>query len=216
MGSPLRILTSADESALFSFLMPRLETSLFFISNAQRGGLEDRGEPLQGTYVGYFRDGEITALATHYWNGVVMLQGDVGLEAAAAHAVEVSGRAVTGLIGPLALTARIRSALGWSGKPTRKDDAETLFALDLDELVVPSLLASSGIVLRRATAADVADRLAAWRTDYLVHSLGAQRCSELEKSTREDLSRSASKATVVRGANSRRSRHCQTVAGAPA
>src|SRR5262245_24234624 len=108
MASELRTLGPGDETLLFAFLERHLDTSLFFLSNIERTGLEDGGQPLQGTYVAHLEDGAITAVAGHAWNGNMLLQGDRGLEAAARAAAERSGRDVKGLIGPLALTSRMR------------------------------------------------------------------------------------------------------------
>lgn len=97
----LRKLVPGDEPRLFAFLERHVDTSLFFLSNVERAGLVDRGQPLQATYVAACdATGAITAVAGHAWNGNVMLQGHLGLEAAAERAVAASGRAVRELIGP--------------------------------------------------------------------------------------------------------------------
>ena len=38
-----------------AFLEPRLESSLFLVSNVERAGLVDRGEPFQATYASIFK-----------------------------------------------------------------------------------------------------------------------------------------------------------------
>jgi hypothetical protein len=59
-----RHLGPGDERALFGFLDQHIESSLFLVSNAEAGGLEDVGAPLQGTYVASFEDGGMTGSAT--------------------------------------------------------------------------------------------------------------------------------------------------------
>ncbi|HYO98319.1 MAG TPA: hypothetical protein VER33_27630, partial [Polyangiaceae bacterium] len=83
----VRVLEAGDETVLFRFLERRLESSLFFLSNIEAAGLEDRGEARQATYVAHFLEGEVTAVAAHSWNGLIMVQGDVGLEEAVRAAV---------------------------------------------------------------------------------------------------------------------------------
>src|SRR5688572_11215043 len=100
----LRVLVPGDEARLFEFLEPYVDSSIFFFSNVEKGGLVDRGEALQGTYVARFTEsGAITAVAGHTWLCTVMVQGDVGVEEAAVEALARSGRPVKGLVGPWAL-----------------------------------------------------------------------------------------------------------------
>ena len=76
MASELRLLGSGDEAELFAFLERHLESSLFLIGNAERSGLDDKGELYQATYVARYGDQGITAVAAHSWNGIVLVQGD--------------------------------------------------------------------------------------------------------------------------------------------
>jgi ribosomal protein S18 acetylase RimI-like enzyme len=180
-----RQLGPEDAGALFSFLDRHLESSLFLVCNVETAGLVDEGHPLQGTYVAAFEDGVMTAIAAHYRNGLVIMQGDAGLEDAAQGAVQKSGRPVGGLIGPLPLVDRTRRALGMEGRTTRKNDPEVLYALSLDRLRAPPLLAQRGISCRPPTAAEVTDFLVDWRVDYAVEALGAQRTPALRAETRD-------------------------------
>ena len=134
MAGEVRILGAGDERLLLSFLENHLDSSIFLLSNAERGGLVDRGEALQATYAAYLRDGAITAVAAHGWNGNVLVQGDEGLEAAAVSAVSASGRPVNGIIGPRALAMRTRAALGLDDAPVARALENRLFVLDLGKL----------------------------------------------------------------------------------
>jgi hypothetical protein len=70
----VRALGSADAALVESFLAAHRDTSMFLRSNLRRAGFEDRGEPLQATYVGAFRGAELVGLAAHCWNGMLPLQ----------------------------------------------------------------------------------------------------------------------------------------------
>jgi RimJ/RimL family protein N-acetyltransferase len=189
MRSELKLLQAGDEAEYFAFLERSLESSLFLIGNVERAGLDYHGQPFQGTYVAHHADGVITAIAGHAWNGVVMLQGDVGLEQAARRALELSGRQLKGFIGPLDLTRRARLALGASELHTAADKPENLYALTLAELVVPSLLSRAGIELRRPTADEADGVLTDFRVNYHVETLGAEARPALAEQAREEIRR---------------------------
>ena len=184
----LRLLVPGDELRLFEFLERYVDTSLFLFSNVERAGLLDRGQPLQATYVAAVdATGTITAVAGHAWNGNVILQGDAGLEAAACRAVELSGRAVRGLIGPWSLVLRARTGLGLDPTTTTHDGQELLFALSLDVLRRPSLLQQPELVVRAPSEAETTRVLAGWRVDYMVETLGSKRSPELEAAALENM-----------------------------
>jgi len=187
MLSELRLLRPGDEALLMAFLEPRLDSSLFLVSNVERAGLVDRGEPFQATYAAHLENGAITAVAAHGWNGVVLLQGDRGLEDAARRAIAESGREVSGLMGPLALVRRIRAALGFAERPARLEDPELLFTVELSKLVVPPLLDRAGIELRQPTDAEVAQPLASFRARYMVEVLHHQPAPDLEDKARRQV-----------------------------
>jgi RimJ/RimL family protein N-acetyltransferase len=157
-------------------------------SNVERAGLADSGRPLQATYVAaHDATGAITAVAGHAWNGNVMLQGDGGLERAAQRAVELSGRAVRGLIGPWPLVLRARAALGLDGTRASHDGQELLFALSLDALKVPNLLRQPDIVVRTPSEAETSQVVRGWRVDYMAETLGSKRSPELETAALEHM-----------------------------
>jgi RimJ/RimL family protein N-acetyltransferase len=183
----LRVLVPGDEARLFEFLGARLETSLFFFSNIERAGLVDRGERYQGTYVARFdASGAITAVAGHSWSGFVLLQGDAGLEQAAARALEVSGRSLRGLVGPWSLVCRVRQSLGFSAAVAAHDGRDLLYSLSLDALRRPELLARPDVVLREPTPEETTGLVGAWRAEYHVELLGAPRTSALEQQGRRE------------------------------
>lgn len=185
-----RALGAGDEAKLFAFLEPYLDSSLFFFSNVEKAGLEYRGEAFQGTYVASFdAGGGMTAVASHLWNGNMMLQGDAGLEAAARRASELSGRAVQGLIGPWDLVCRARRALGLEETPSRTDGREHLMSLSLHDLQRPALLSRSDVALRPPTEEEALGVVAAWRADYHVEALGAPSAALVAELSREEVRR---------------------------
>lgn len=187
-AAELHKLEPGDEARLFAFLDAYVETSLFLFSNVERAGLVDRGERFQGTYVASLGPARtITAVAAHSWNGLIMLQGDRGLERAAQRAVELSGRKVGGFIGPWPLVCRARKAFGLEQSPARHDGAERLFSLSLDAMLRPRLLSNAEVALRAPTAAEASGLLARWRADYQVETLGATRTPELTQSARREM-----------------------------
>jgi GNAT superfamily N-acetyltransferase len=181
MSGEVRILGAGDEPLFFTFLEKRLESSLFLVSNAERGGLVDRGEALQATYAANVVDGTITAVAAHGWNGNLLVQGDLGLEAAAELATRTSRRAIKGIIGPLALVRRARSSLGLDSAPVARDFADRLFVLELARLRVPALLDDPDIAFRVPTESEVNESLGTWRAAYHEEVLGSERTPELEE-----------------------------------
>jgi len=185
--SATRLLGPADEPALLAFLDAHLESSLFLVGNVLSAGLEDRGEALHGVYAAAFDAGAMTAVAAHYRNGIVLVQGDAGIEQAASDAVAASGRAVAGLIGPLHLIVRARRALGMDGRATRKDDAEILYGLALDRLRVPALLGSARVACRAPTPEELGGLLVDWRAAYAIETLGAVRGPALREEVRATL-----------------------------
>jgi predicted GNAT family acetyltransferase len=186
MASALGLLRSGDEAELFSFCERHVDSSLFFFHNVERAGLDDRGQTFQGTYAVHRENGAITAVAAHYWNGNIALQGDAGLEAAAAHAVAASGRAIQGLIGPLSLVKRVRASLGLLEREVAHGGDEILFALELERIRVPEPLRSGQVECRHPHEGEL-ELLVEWRIAYCLEMLGAVRGPELERQCRQQM-----------------------------
>lgn len=185
-----RALGPADAPALLAFLDEHLDSSLFLAGNAETAGLEDGGGPLHGRYVAALRDGTIVAIAAHYGNGFLMVQGDDGLEQAVLMAIGRSGRPVHGIIGPLPLVERARVALGMQERAARKDEPEILYSLRLDRLKLPALLSAPGVTCRPPTLEETGDVLVDWQVSYAAEALGAERTPALRDSVRDGLARS--------------------------
>jgi GNAT superfamily N-acetyltransferase len=182
--SEVKVLGPGDERVLIDFLEERIDTSLFLLSNSEAAGIEDHGRPLEGTYVATFEGGKMTAVAAHFWNGILIVQGDdAAIESAAQAAVRRSGRALNGLIGPLAVVERARHALGVEARRTKKGDPEILYGLALDDLRVPALLDAPGVVCRPPSVDEI-DVLVNWRVEYSVEATGETRTPGLLEASR--------------------------------
>jgi uncharacterized protein len=77
----VRALHPGDEPAVEAFLFPRLDSSMFLLSNLRNGGLQDSGRRSEGTYVAAFEADEIIAVAALFWTGNIILQAPLHLEA---------------------------------------------------------------------------------------------------------------------------------------
>ena len=183
----VRPIGPADLAALDTLLRAHLETSLFILSNLEAGGLEDRGEAYQATWIGAFEGPRVTAVAGSCWNGIVLVQGDRGVEAAARESVARSGRAPSGIAGPWPLVLRTRSALGLDDAAVAHGGAEDLFVLELDALRVPRPLADGTLRCRPPNDDEIEPLLVDWRTAYRVETLGAAPSERVRDAARGDL-----------------------------
>jgi len=187
----VRQLRPGDEAIAEAFLAARAESSMFLRSNLRQGGLVDRGEAYQGTYIAAFDDDAIAGIVAHSWTGMVLVQAPPELAGAlATEAAAASGRAVNGLSGPVEQVAAARAALGLRDAPTTTDSCEDLFSLDLARLALPAAL-TSGALRVRMPHLEERDRLIAWRMGHWTESLGAVAGDELERRCAEEIDRFA-------------------------
>jgi GNAT superfamily N-acetyltransferase len=168
----MRLLAPGDEAALDAFLVQYRDTSMFLRSNVRQAGLEYRGQWAGAQYLASFDGGAITGVAAHCWNGILLLQAPMYVDALAKACVETSARAVAGLVGPPDQVDVARAALGLAGVPATADKPEVLYAVDLPRVVVPRALLDGEILCRPPRANERAD-LHAWGFDYDKETLGA-------------------------------------------
>lgn len=176
----LSLVTPADAPLLEAFLRPRRASSMFLLSNLRRGGLIDRGERCQGTYAAAWTNGAITAVAGHFWNGMLILQAPDRLDEVVYKALSASGHPLTGIIGPGDQVGAALDCLRGANFRIRVDFPEILYRLDLAALNVPEPLASGMLTARMAREQD-ADLLADWNADYSVEALGVEDTPELRQ-----------------------------------
>jgi RimJ/RimL family protein N-acetyltransferase len=184
----MRTLHPGDEAALDAFLAQHAETSMFLRSNARAAGLEDRGEPMQATYVAALEAGRIVGAAAHCWNGIVLVQAPPPAHAAALarEAARRSGRPVSGLSGPWDQVVAARAALGLDGARTTKDSREELYVLDLAALVVPPALAAGQVRCRHPQEREL-ELLTDWRVRFSLEALGVAPGPELRAASAADV-----------------------------
>jgi GNAT superfamily N-acetyltransferase len=182
-----RLLLPADAALLEAFLVQHRDSSMFLRSNARRGGLVDRGKYLQATYVGCFRDGALIGVAAHCWNGMLLVQApEAGLAETVYAAVKHSRRGVSGFSGPLDQIQQARYALGLDQVPTQLEEQESLFALQLSELVVPEAL-RDGTLECRPPLPEEHQLLGDWRLGFDIESLNVKASESARKRAGESV-----------------------------
>jgi len=189
LSTHIRILQPGDEDLLEAFLLPRLESSMFLLSNLRHGGLFDRGERYQGTYAAAIRGGQIVAVAAHFWNGNIISQAPEHLTPIVEALVRMpQRRPVAGLIGPAAQVQQAAQVLGVNGDSSavQMDSLEGLYTLELERLVVPPGLLTGAVHSRRIAPADV-PLLTQWRIGYCMEALGSDNTPDLRDRCRREI-----------------------------
>lgn len=169
----IRQLVPGDDETLESFLLPRLEMSMFLISNMRESGLEYNGKRYTGDYVAAFEDAHIVAVMAHFWNGIVITQAPAHLDVLWRETLSVSRRPLKGIIGPYEQVQALKRTLPLESVAFQLDRREILYSLALDDLVVPEVLQTGLVTGRPAELRDV-DVLARWRVGYEIEALGEE------------------------------------------
>jgi len=186
----IRILEPGDEAPLETFLLPRIETSMFLIGNMRASGLTDNGRAFQGTYAAALQGGEITGVVAHYWNQNLTFQAPAHLNLSLWQAaVRASRRPISGLIGPNDQVAIAKQALQINDSMAQMDEVELLYSLDLKDLIVPGDLASGEVTGRRIEPRDV-ELVTRWEIGYSIEAIGAQDGPELAEKSQRSVERS--------------------------
>ncbi len=191
----VRILGPGDEEELLAFLHTRVDTTMFMQGNLAAAGIEDHGERRQATYAGVYEDGALVGAVAHCWNGMLMLESQVGLIDGIDAVLKARGRAVEGFIGPLDQALAARSYLALDEAPANLDSAEVLYAMDLEDLRIPPALARGEVTARRATDDDW-DVLLPWARDYNIEAVNAEPGPALEARIEESLRAGMTERTV--------------------
>lgn len=185
----IKVLEPGDESALEAFLLPQVETSMFLIGNMRLAGLEDLGQPYQGTYAAAFEAGKMVGVVAHYWNGNLVLQAPAHLEALWRSAVNYSQRLIEGLLGPNDQVSAVRDALVIDDSSVQLDEVEKLYSLRLKDMVVPEGLRSGKLRGRRIGLHDL-ELVTHWRVAFSIEMLGEVDNPQLWESCRQGIQRS--------------------------
>jgi len=184
----IRKLTRDDEQSLASFLQPRLESSMFLYGNMRRAGLIYEGRRLQGFYMAAFVGDQLVSVVAHYWNGNIVLQAPDHLESLLSEVISISKLPVVGFIGPDDQVMRAKRILGLSSSQMKHDEAEGLYSLDLQDLIVPEILNRPYISWRRAKNDDL-ELLTRWLVAMNVETLGEADTPALYQNRRASVKR---------------------------
>jgi predicted GNAT family acetyltransferase len=189
MSKPMiRILQPGDEAALETFLLPRIEFSMFLISNMRTSGLIDNGQAYTGTYAAAFEDEQITGAVAHYWNQNLVFQAPVHLDSLWRAAVEASQRPISGLIGPNDQVTAAKGALQMDESKIQLDETEKLYSLQLEDLIIPRRLSSGEVRGRRIEPRDL-ERIIEWTVAYSMEALGEKDSPQLWQKCRATVER---------------------------
>jgi RimJ/RimL family protein N-acetyltransferase len=185
----IRVLQPGDEAALEAFLLPRLESSMFLISNVRSAGLIDRGRPYEGTYAAAFEDGEVVAVVAHYWNQNLILQAAVHLDALWRAAVGASKRLIGGFIGPDEQVGAAKEALDVDESNVQLDEVAKLYSLKLTDLIIPDGLSTGRVSGRLIEPRDL-ELIIRWRIAFSGETLGENDGPQLRARSRSSIERS--------------------------
>jgi ribosomal protein S18 acetylase RimI-like enzyme len=167
----VRIVGPGEEAALEEFLGRHWPQAMFLRGNMRNGGLNDQGAPYQGTYAAAFDNGQVVAVAAHYWNRNVVVLAAVALADVVTAAVR-EGRPVDGILGPWQQVTAARAVLGLEGRATLTPPTpEILYTLDIAHMRVPTALAVGKLQVRAAKGPDVGVVLP-WRIAFGIEALG--------------------------------------------
>ncbi len=156
MPADVAILGSDDEPELLAYLDAHPDPTMFIRFAWSAGGA--RFAALRG-------EAGIGGVAVQNKNGAVLVHSSGGQIPALAQACLHSPDGITGVGGPHEEVREAIAALGLGGRKVQREGREVIMALDLDKLVLPDLLSQPGIVVRRATPADL-PLLKEWRIRY--------------------------------------------------
>ena len=149
-----------DQPAIAAFLIARIETSMFPLSNLRRYGMAG-GHPRAMRFWLGWKDGQITDALGMSEEGMVFPQCPGGPWGEAA--VVLAGRPVKGILGHAGQVAALRRFLALDPDAEALDTVDPLFTLPLDDLIVPDVTDYSLVPLNE-TQRDIAT---AWRAAYI-------------------------------------------------
>ena len=184
----IRKLTLADAPALERFLLPRIERSMFLLSNLRQHGLTDDGSRFTGTYTAAFESNAIAAVAAHYNSGVLIPQAPAYTEPLIAALLKSTNRPITGILGTEQQADPIIKQLNLERTPPSNilmNDRQGLFTLPINQLISPSSLNDPALSIRPATPAD-RPALIPLRQGFVREELGiTDEAESLERANRD-------------------------------
>ena len=185
----IRILKPGDETALETFLLSCVESSMFLIGNMRTSGLIDNGQAYTGTYAAAFEGERVIGVVAHYWNQTLVFQAPFHLESLWRAAVETSQRPIGGLIGPNDQVNAAKEALKVDESRIQLDEIEKLYSLRLEDLLVPDGLSSGRVSGRRIAPRDL-ELITRWTVAYSIEAIGKKDSPQLWEKCRTSVERS--------------------------
>ncbi|MEA5573457.1 GNAT family N-acetyltransferase [Calothrix sp. UHCC 0171] len=182
----IHILQSGDEAILEAFLIKHATSSMFLRSNLCAVGLKNNGQPFQGKYAAAIADGQIVAVAAHYWNGMIILQAPAHLESVVTSCLELEKRGIFGITGPAKQVEDASKILGLERQQFRIAEREIMFSLELSNLTVPMALVTGNLECRFPIPSEL-ELLAEWSVAYQVEALGQLDTPELRAKSHQTL-----------------------------
>lgn len=159
----MRLATETDRAAILDCLLPHAERAMFPLNNLLHHGFGS-SHPLSVTMWLAQADGRVSDVLTLTGNGMLMPFLPSGNFAACRSAL--SGREVSGLVGPRDWVRGLEAALALRGARSLDHD-EPHFLLDTADLVVPE---GPGRIVPLADAP--AEVIKDWMLDYQIATLG--------------------------------------------
>ncbi len=150
----IREATRDDTLRLEAFLKSRMETSMFLRSNLRDFGIGNKKDDYAMRYFLRERGGAIQGVGAIANSGTLMMQATEGLTEIATFMREVlpEDTKYPVILGASVQVRIMREAFGLADVPTTLDDAEPLFSLNLDNLIVPH---ANGAILRKTEMSDL-------------------------------------------------------------
>ncbi len=185
----IEILEPQDRDRLEAFLIPWVDSSIILLSNVRQGGLVDRGQRFEGTYFAATRSGRIVGVVGHFWQGNLVFQAPEGLVEILAAVTEAAVRPVCGLLGPAGQVKAAKALLGCTDAQIKIDEVESLYALQLEDLMIPEDLRTGRLSGRRIEPRDL-DQAVEWRLAYHLEALGSEESPALRATSHADMAAS--------------------------
>ncbi len=192
--SDVRLLTAEDAPALETFLTAHWMSSMLLHSNVRQTPIGAEGR-FTGRYAAKFDGARITDVAAYFSGfGNIIVQAPTDVAAVAKACVWDAGP-VNGILGPWDQVQTAIDALALRNRRALMDKPEILYALTLENLQLPAILADGAVRCRAAVTADI-ETLAKWRADYSIETLSAPDTAETVERARADIAYEIDDGTV--------------------
>lgn len=179
-----RLAQERDLQQVEALLRRHVQSSMFLLGNLLDHGLGSTARHGLTLWVREAGDG-VFAVAN---SGMVLMQAPAATSADWHAAAQLIGaRPIAGASGDAVQLRAFLDAAGLSGRPTRMDEDEPGFRLDLDGLVMPAKVGGVRYDLQPLAAAP-RGQMVDWRSAYLFEVLGAPK-GEAEETAQKDIDR---------------------------